>query len=74
MAPGRFAAAINQAPLRRRAQSRWLRPYDLMLNSTNTLFRVRAMPPDQLLRRAFERRGTSHRRNICSKPRRSRGR
>ena len=54
MAPGRFAAAINQAPLRRRAQSRWLRPYDLMLNSTNTLFRVRAMPPDQLLRRAFE--------------------
>jgi hypothetical protein len=54
MAPGRFAAAINQAPLRRHTASRWLRPYDLMANSANTLFRVRAIPPDQLLRQVFE--------------------
>ena len=54
MAPGRFAAAINQAPLRRRTHSRWLRPYDLMVNSAHTLFRVRTIPPDQLLRQVFE--------------------
>jgi len=54
MAAGRFAAAINQAPLRRRTRGRWLRPCDLLLNSANTLLRVRAIPPDQLLRQVFE--------------------
>ena len=28
-APGRFAACINQAPLRRRTRHPWLRPYDI---------------------------------------------
>ena len=32
MAPGRFAAAINQAPLWRRTRKPWLRPYDLAAN------------------------------------------
>ena len=30
-APGRFAAAINQAPLWRRTRHPWLRPYDMAL-------------------------------------------
>jgi hypothetical protein len=54
MAPGRFAAAINQAPLRRRTRHRWLRPVDLAANAVATFVRVRHMPPDHLLRLAFE--------------------
>jgi hypothetical protein len=35
-APGRFAAAINQAPLWRRTRKPWLRPYDLAANALRT--------------------------------------
>ena len=35
-APGRFAAAINQAPLWRRTRRPWLRPYDLAVNAFRT--------------------------------------
>jgi hypothetical protein len=54
MAPGRFAACINQAPMRRRTQARALRLVDFALNGMNTLRRERAIPPDQLLRLVFE--------------------
>jgi hypothetical protein len=53
-APGRFAAAINQAPMRRRSHVRLLRFYDLAANGLRTLRHVRDIPPDQLLRQAFE--------------------
>jgi hypothetical protein len=52
-APGRFAAAVNQAPLRRRTRHPWLRPFDISLNAVRT-WRVRFMPPDHLLRNVFE--------------------
>jgi hypothetical protein len=52
-APGRFAAAINQAPLRRRTRHPWLRPYDMALNAAHT-WRSRFIPPDHLLRSVFE--------------------
>ena len=52
-APGRFAAAINQAPLWRRTRKPWLRPYDLAANALNT-WRIRFCPPDHLLREVFE--------------------
>ncbi|MBI3433702.1 MAG: hypothetical protein HY056_01265 [Proteobacteria bacterium] len=54
MAPARFAAAINQAPMRRHTGHRWLRPLDLAANVAGTLIGVRHMPPDQLLRDVFE--------------------
>lgn len=54
MAPGRFAASVNQAPMRRRTTNRMLRPFDLAMNSLGTLLYERRMPPDQLLRQAFE--------------------
>jgi hypothetical protein len=54
MAPGRFAACINQAPMRRRTLHRWLRPYDLAANGLKIWVRIDDMPPDQLLRQAFE--------------------
>jgi hypothetical protein len=54
MAPGRFAAAINQAPLRRRTKHPWLRPLDIAANAIETWVCVRHMPPDHLLRLAFE--------------------
>lgn len=53
MAPGRFAAAINQAPLRRRTRAPWLRPADIALNAART-WRIRAAPPDHLLREVCE--------------------
>jgi hypothetical protein len=53
LAPGRFAAAINQAPLRRRTRAPWLRPYDLAANALRT-WRIRSSPPDHLLRDVFE--------------------
>jgi hypothetical protein len=52
-APGRFAAAINQAPLRRRTRHPWLRPCDFALNALQT-WRIRSIPPDHLLRDVFE--------------------
>lgn len=52
-APGRFAASINQAPLRRRTRHPWLRPCDIGLNALAT-GRIRFMPPDHLLRQVFE--------------------
>jgi hypothetical protein len=54
MAPQRFAASINQAPMWRRTDHPWLRPYDLIANALHTLVNVRSMPPDQLLRQVFE--------------------
>jgi hypothetical protein len=53
MAPGRFAACLNQAPLWRRTRHAWLRVYDIALNAAAT-WSVRHIPPDQLLRQAFE--------------------
>jgi hypothetical protein len=52
-APGRFAACINQAPMRRRTGRPWLRPYDIALNAAQT-WGIRAIPPDHLLRDVFE--------------------
>ena len=52
-APGRFAAAINQAPLWRRTRKPWLRPYDLAANALRT-WGIRHVPPDHLLREVFE--------------------
>jgi hypothetical protein len=52
-APGRFAAAINQAPLWRRTGKPWLRPYDLAANALRT-WPIRFCPPDHLLRDVFE--------------------
>jgi hypothetical protein len=54
MAPGRFAAAINQAPMWRRMRHCWLRPYDFAANALKIWRRTDLMPPDQLLRQAFE--------------------
>jgi hypothetical protein len=53
-APGRFAAALNQAPMRRRSRARALRLYDCAENVVYAYRNVRHMPPDQLLRRACE--------------------
>ncbi|MBN9064543.1 MAG: hypothetical protein BGP06_01640 [Rhizobiales bacterium 65-9] len=54
MAPGRFAAALNQAPMRRRASGEWSRVADFALNGARAFFGVRAMPGMHLLRLAFE--------------------
>ncbi len=54
MAPGRFAASINQAPLWRRTQHPRLRVYDIAANAMNTWRHIRHIPPDQLLRAVFE--------------------
>jgi len=52
-APGRFAASLNQAPMRRRTRRPWLRPLDMAINARRT-WRIRSIPPDHLLRQAFE--------------------
>lgn len=54
LAPGRFAAAMNQAPMWRRTRHPSLRPLDIALNAAMTLWGVRHIPPDQLLRDVFE--------------------
>ena len=54
MAPFRFAACVNQAPMRRRTAHRWLRPYDFAANAHAIWRSADLMPPDQLLRRTFE--------------------
>ncbi|HSI02716.1 MAG TPA: hypothetical protein VLA02_19090 [Reyranella sp.] len=51
MAPGRFAASINQAPMKRRTPLLWL---DYALNALIALRGSNCLPPDHLLRRAFE--------------------
>jgi hypothetical protein len=53
MAPGRFAACMNQAPLWRRTRHPWLRIYDVALNAVST-WSLPHIPPDQLLRQVFE--------------------
>jgi hypothetical protein len=50
MAPGRFAAAINQPPMTRRTPSCWL---DWVINRA-AVWQSRALPPVHLLRRVFE--------------------
>ncbi|HZC57199.1 MAG TPA: hypothetical protein VE396_14320 [Xanthobacteraceae bacterium] len=54
MAPFRFAACVNQAPMRRRTAHRWLRPYDFAVNALAIWQSDDLMPPDQLLRQTFE--------------------
>ena len=53
LAQGRFAAAVNQAPLWRRTDMRWLRGHDIAANALRT-WRIRNLPPDHLLRQVFE--------------------
>jgi hypothetical protein len=54
MAPRRFAACVNQAPLRRRFTHRLLRAFDFAVNALAIWRENNLMPPDQLLRRTFE--------------------
>ena len=54
MAPRRFAASVNQAPMRRRTRHPWLRPYDFAANALDVWACSDCVPPDQLLRRTFE--------------------
>lgn len=54
MAPFRFAACVNQAPMRRRTAHRYLRPYDFAANIRTIWRSADLMPPDQLLRLTFE--------------------
>lgn len=54
MAPFRFAACINQAPMLRRTSHPWLRPFDFAANTLVGWRNSGRMPPDQLLRRVFE--------------------
>jgi hypothetical protein len=54
LAPSRFAACANQAPMRRRTMHRWLRPLDLARNDYAVWRSDDLMPPDQLLRQTFE--------------------
>lgn len=57
MAPLRFAASINQAPMRRWTAHRWLRLFDFARNGIASWTCHGHMPPDQLLRHVFERCG-----------------
>jgi len=54
LAPSRFAACVNQAPMRRRTTHRWLRGYDFARNAFAVWQSDGLMPPDQLLRQTFE--------------------
>lgn len=54
MAPGRFCAAINQAPMRRRTRGGLAKPYDIIVNLHNALRAEDGWPPDHLLRLAFD--------------------
>ncbi len=54
LAPSRFAACVNQAPMRRRTMDRWLRGYDFARNTYAVWRSDGLMPPDQLLRQTFE--------------------
>src|SRR5262249_31012177 len=52
-APGRFAASLNQGPMRRRTRRPWLRPYDMAVTAPPT-WRIRFIPPDTPWRQVFE--------------------
>jgi hypothetical protein len=53
-APGRFAAAINQAPMRRRTEHDWLLWLDYVLNAVDGIRQTGKPPPEHVLRDAFE--------------------
>jgi len=55
MAPLRFAASVNQAPMRRNTEHRYLRAYDFAANAFAIWRSDGLMPSDQLLRWVFER-------------------
>lgn len=54
VAPGRFAASINQAPMRRRSGSPALLWFDYALNALAAIRGNGRVPPEHLLRRVFE--------------------
>jgi hypothetical protein len=54
MAPGRFAAAINQAPMFRRTRANALVGYDLALNAVETWRDSGCWPAPHLLRHVFD--------------------
>jgi hypothetical protein len=54
VAPGRFAAAINQAPMYRRTRGNALVAYDLALNAAGTWRDSGAWPAPHLLRHVFD--------------------
>ena len=54
VAPGRFAAAINQAPMRRRTAVGWLLWLDYALNALAAFCVSGCPPPEHSLRVAFE--------------------
>ena len=54
MAPGRFCAVINQAPMRRRVPGLVGLPFDVAVNVSQALLREDGWPPDHLLRFVFE--------------------
>jgi hypothetical protein len=54
VAPGRFAASINQAPMRHRTKSAWLLWLDYALNAVTAFFSSGRPPPEHVLRLAFE--------------------
>jgi hypothetical protein len=53
-APGRFAAAINQAPMRWRTGSHAMKWVDYAINALAVLPKRGLIPPEHLLRQAFE--------------------
>jgi hypothetical protein len=55
LAPGRFAAAINQAPMRRLGAG--IYPFDWAANKAR-VWRLKHLPPAHLLRRVFEQAGS----------------
>jgi hypothetical protein len=54
LAPGRFAAAINQAPMFRRTRGALLVPFDLVLNAMETYREDGCWPAPHLLRHVFD--------------------
>ena len=54
LAPGRFAAAINQAPMRRHTRGWALLWLDYAINAIGALCRSGRLPPEHLLRQVFE--------------------
>jgi hypothetical protein len=54
VAPGRFAASINQAPMRRRTSAGWLLWLDYALNAVASFASSGRPPPEHSLRIAFE--------------------
>ncbi len=54
VAPGRFAASINQAPMRRRWRTPILLWLDYVLNALHGLRSSGRLPPEHLLRHVFE--------------------